>query len=99
MRVDGSRERSVGPPTREDPGEPVCEDVLYDLGRISRGEAPRKREPRSEDTHPEEGKTQEGTELSEGEQPAGRATDFQGEQDPEAGRAALRFRKEEEQSG
>jgi len=99
MRVDGSRERSVGPPAREDPEEPVCEGVLYDLGRSSRGEAPRKREPRPEDAHPGEGKTQEGTELPEGEQPAGGATDFQGEQDPEAGRAALRFRKEEEQSG
>jgi hypothetical protein len=49
--------------------------------------------------NPGEGKTQEGTELPDGEQPDGRATDFQGEQDPEAGPTASRFRKEEERRG
>jgi len=46
--------------------------------------------------NPEEVKTQEGTELSDGEQPADGATDFQGEQDPEAELTALRLRKEKE---
>jgi hypothetical protein len=46
--------------------------------------------------NPEEVKTQEGTELSDGEQPPDRETDFQGEQDPEAGPTALRLREEKE---
>jgi len=46
--------------------------------------------------NPEEVKTQEGTELSDGEQPPDRETDFQGEQDPEAEPTAIRLRKEKE---
>jgi len=49
--------------------------------------------------NPEEEKTQEGTELPDGEQSPGRATDFQGEQGPEAESAALRLREKKDRRG